>query len=107
MRHWDEIHKDSKEGFDLVLSVAWEDIPLNDLFEDDEAQELAIQIDKGDLVYFIARVEGYKKGIRLSDTYLGGNIYASYSDFIGSWEHESITDEALAEAKQRLKELTE
>lgn len=107
MNYWEKINTVSKEGFDLELSVTWEDLPLNQIFDDEEANEIAIQLERGDLVYFVAKVEGYKKGIRLSAPSIGGNVYQSYSDFVGSYEHEALIEEALEEAKARLKELTE
>lgn len=107
MSYWEKINTETKDGFDIVYSVTWEDCPLSDLFEDDEAEELAIQLERGDLQYFVARIEAYKEGIKLGEAYLGGNLYQRYIDFVGDSMYDDLVYEATEEAKANIKKLVE
>lgn len=106
MSYWEKINTVTKEGFEIVFSVAYEDLPLDELFDDvEEVNQLCKQIDKGELQYFVARIQAYKKGIKLGDSYLGGNLYESYNDFIGDSMYDDLVYQAIEEAKNNIKEL--
>lgn len=110
MSYWNRVHTEQIEGFDIVLSVSDETIPLDDLLPDDteeQIDELARMIDRGDLVFFCARVQAFKSGIELGTEYLGGCIYDSYDDFKNDPYYDDLVARAIEEAKSNLKNLLE
>lgn len=106
MSNWQTIHNEEREGFDIVVSVDYEDIPLDCLFDDEEEiKQLAEKIDSGELLYFVVRVQAMKAGIELGVEYLGGNIYSDYKNFLEDNYFEDLADRAIEEAKKELPNL--
>jgi hypothetical protein len=117
-KYWEKYGMERCEGFDIVFSVAPEDIHPADCFDDSidletgtpyhDIPEMIRRIDNGTLSWFVARVEAYKNGVLLASEYLGGNLYEEPTDFISdSGYYEDMKDTAINEAKETIKKLTE
>jgi hypothetical protein len=66
MRYYDTLLDEQRGPFQVIVDKTWEDIPLGDLFDTSidpetdkpyyDVEEMARQIDRGDLDYFMLRV---------------------------------------------------
>jgi hypothetical protein len=105
MTYWQTIYTDARDGFDIVLSVAPEDLDPRDQFDDDG--ETAAAIADGRYEWFIARVEAQREGVTLGTYHLGGCCYASAHDFIDeSGYYADMVSQAINEARATLERLT-
>jgi len=98
----------SKDGFDLRFDALIESMPLGDAYEmtDSEYQDLRHKVyDTCELSYFCASITASKHGIELGTAYLGACLYDDYDSFIADQPY--LIDEAIEEAKQTIKKLTE
>lgn len=68
-------------------------------------QDVIDGVDSGALVWFMAHVQVTRYGIALSDEYLGGCCYKSYSDFISDGYYSDMVEQAINEAKAKIAEL--
>ena len=94
--YWEESHRETAAGFDIVLSVAPEDMPP----DWDVTEEELSKIENGTLAYFIARVEARKEGITLGTAYLGGCCYDSVAQFVEASDYYGgMVEEAVEEAR--------
>jgi hypothetical protein len=116
--YWEKLGEETAEGFDIVFSVAPEDIHPADCFDTSidpdtgkpyhDIPEMLRRIDNGSLSWFVARVQAFKKGILLGSEYLGGNLYENPSDFMTEeGYYQAMRDTAIAEAKITINTLTE
>tara|TARA_R110000868_G_scaffold168140_1_gene402730 strand:+ start:3032 stop:3355 length:324 start_codon:yes stop_codon:yes gene_type:complete len=105
--YWEESHRETAAGFDIVLFVTTEDMPHDwDETEEERADTLR-RIDSGDLVYFVARVEARKEGITLGTAYLGGCCYDSVQKFVDASDYYGdMVEEAVQEARTVIDKLT-
>lgn len=107
-KYWETIYTDSKEGFDIVFSVTWEDMSPSDLFEPDDLAGIIEDIEAGNLQWFVARVQAFKNGIELASDYLKGCCYKSYSDFVDESDYYGdMVQTVISEAKETIKGLIE
>lgn len=105
MTYWETIHTETRDGFDIVLSVAPDDTDPRDQFDDDG--ETAAAIADGRYEWFIARVEAQRDGITLGTFHLGGCCYTSARDFIDeSGYYGDMVAQAIDEARSTLERLT-
>lgn len=105
MTYWETIHTETRDGFDIVLSVAPEDLDPRDVFDDDG--ETVAAIADGRYEWFIARVEAQRGGIALGADYLGGCCYTSAHDFIDkSGYYADMVSQAIDAARVTLERLT-
>lgn len=106
MTHWENIHTDRVAGFDIVVSVAPEEIDPNDLFDDDG--ESARAIAEGRYAWFMVRVEVQRHGVTLGTDCLGGCCYESPQEFIKtSGYYEDMVESAVNDARDTLAKITE
>jgi hypothetical protein len=116
--YWEEMGRETVEGFEIVFSVSPEDIHPADCFDDSidletgkpyfDIEEMVRRIDNGSLCWFVARVEAYKKGILLASEYLGGNLYDNPTDFIAdSGYYDDMKHTVIEQAKKTIQTLTE
>ena len=107
MTHWETAHKETRDGFDIVLSVTPEDMPPDwDETEEEHAETLR-KIDDGTWVYFEARVEARKEGITLGTVYLNGCCYDSVRQFVEECAYYGgMVDDAIEEARKTIAKLT-
>lgn len=105
--YWEESHRETIEGFEIVLFVTPEDMPPDwDETEDERANTLR-RIENGDLAYFVACVEARREGITLGKTYLGGCCYDSVRQFVREGDYYGdMVHEAIAEARTIIEKLT-
>ena len=101
--HYETIHTETRDGFDIVFSVAPEHIAPGDLFDDDG--EAAAAIRDGDGYWFVARIEAKKHGVTLGTDYLGGCWYRSFEEFIGDDYYAGMVDAAISQARDTLDKL--
>jgi len=108
MQHWETINTESKDGFDIVFSVTWEEMSPADHFESDDLPALIADIESGNLQWFVARVQAFKNGIELSSDYLGACCYESYIGFVKDNDYYAdMVQTVISEAKETIKALTE
>ena len=106
MIYWETIHAETRDGFDIVLSVAPEETDPRDHFDDDG--ETAQAIADGQYEWFVARVEAQRDGITLGTDYIGGCCYERASDFYRapSDYYADMMTRAIDEAHATLARLT-
>jgi hypothetical protein len=104
--YWETAHKETVDGFDIVLSITPEDMPPDwDETEEQRAETLR-KIDNGTLAYFIAKVEASKHGVLLATEYLGGCCYDNVEQFVKDGDYYGdMVAEATKEAKAMIKKL--
>jgi len=103
MRHWEKIHTDVVDGFDVALYVAPEEDDPADHFED---AEIVQDIREGRLDWFIAKVSASKHGVELADDYLGACCYESTNAFIKDAYYIEMVQNVVIDAKAMIKKLT-
>jgi len=97
---WETAHKETRDGFDIVLSVTPEDMPPDWDETEEERAETLQKIDDGTLAYFVARVEARVEGITLGTAYLGGCCYDSVAQFVKEgYYYVDMVEEAVEEAR--------
>jgi hypothetical protein len=105
---WETAHKETRDGFEIVLSVTPEDMPPDWDETEEERAETLRKINDGVWVYFVARVEARKEGITLGTAYLGGCCYDSVAQFVkedGDY-YGGMVDDAIIDAKAMIQKLT-
>ena len=87
MNYYTTIHKETREGFDIVFSTCPEDSKPDFFDSEEERSQFWKDLERGDTAWFIAKVEAYKNGVRLGVDYLGGCWYASEMDFVNESDY--------------------
>ena len=108
MTYWEEISRDTMNGFDIVFSVAPEDMHPRDSFdmEPEELAQLCEDIGRGRYSWFIARVQAFRAGVELAADYLGGCLYDSPADFVKAEDYYAdMVDTVTREARAKIEEL--
>ncbi len=110
MRYYDELATMQRDGFEIIVDKTWEDIPLADLFDTSidpdtgkpyyDIEQMARDIDRGDLDYFMLRVRALVDGHELGSSYVGGFLYEDASEVLRDGTAEDMIWEAIAEAKK-------
>ncbi len=103
--HWETIHTDTIDGFDVTVSVAPEEDDPRDHFDDDG--ETAQAIADGRYDWFMVRVDASREGITLGSDYLGGCCYESALDFVRapSDYYDDMVQNAIQYARDTLRAL--
>lgn len=108
MQHYETIHTESREGFDIVFSVTHEDAHPRDLFEDFDLPDVLDGIESGRFEWFIARVQAFKCGVELASDYLGGCLYDSAQKFVDSNDYYAdMVQNVIIDARKKINLLTE
>jgi hypothetical protein len=115
MRHWDELLREPREGFEIVVDKSWEDIPLDHLFDTSidpdtgkpyyDVREMARQIDRGDLDYFMLRARVLLDGHELGEHIVGGFLYEDAREVLKDGMAEDLIYAAMEEAKTEARRL--
>ncbi len=109
MRHYEEIARFDREGFEIIVDKTWEDIdPWDQLSECfDDRKQLYADIDNGKYDWFMLRVRAMINGAEMGSTYLGGCLYEDAREVLtdGTVEDQLIT--VLEEARQNARALRE
>ena len=114
-RHYDELARYERDGFDVIVDKTWEDIPLADLFDTSidpdtgkpyfDVEDMARKIDRCELDYFMLRVRVLLQGHELGSHYVGGFLYEDASEVLRDGVAEDMIYEAMLEAKEEARKL--
>lgn len=109
MKHYDELARYQREGFDIVVDKTWEDISLRDCFDDScyDIKDMERRVNNYDLDWFMLRVRVLFDGHELGSHYLGGCLYEDAREVLKDGTAEDCIGEALHEAKQEIRRLKE
>jgi hypothetical protein len=115
MRHWDELLREQREGFEIVVDKSWEDIPLESLFDTSidpdtgkpyfDVKAMARKIDRGDLDYFMLRARVLLDGHELGEHIVGGFLYEDARETLKDGMAEDLIYAAMEEAKTEARRL--
>ena len=114
-RHYDELARYERDGFDVIVDKTWEDIPLADLFDTSidpdtgkpyfDVEDMARKIDRCELDYFMLRVRVLLDGHELGSHYAGGFLYEDASEVLRDGVAEDMIYEAMLEARAEARRL--
>jgi hypothetical protein len=115
MRYYDTLLDEQRGPFQVIVDKTWEDIPLGDLFDTSidpetglpyyDVEEMARQIDRGDLDYFMLRVRVLFDGHELASDYVGGFLYEDAREVLRDGTAEDMIGSALEQARTAAAEL--
>ena len=114
-RHYDELARYERDGFDVIVDKTWEDIPLADLFDTSidpdtgkpyfDVEDMSRKIDRCELDYFMLRVRVLLQGHELGSHYVGGFLYEDASEVLRDGVAEDMIYEAMLEAREEARRL--
>lgn len=107
MNQWEKMHEETRDNFDLVLAIDYENIHPRDCFEPEDVEEICRQIDNHSLIWFVARVTASRHGIELGRDYLCGCLYENINEFIADPYYSDMCSNAISDARANLKLLNE
>lgn len=109
MNYYETIRSETAAGFDIVFSIKPEDSPPDWDFENEQdRQDTLNRIERGDLAYFVARVEAFKNGVLLSTDYLGGCCYDTPQQFVDHSDYYGgMVERVVEEARETISKLCE
>ena len=109
MRHWDELLREDRAGFEIIVDKTWEDIPLDHLFDTSidpdtgkpyyDVKDMARKIDRGDLDYFMLRARVLLDGHEMGSHIVGGFLYEDAREVLTDGMAEDLIYQAMSEAK--------
>jgi hypothetical protein len=107
MRHWDELLREPRGGFEVVVDKSYEDISPRDLFDDSvtDIDEICRKIDSYDLDWFMLRARVMLDGHELGEHIVGGFLYEDARDTLTDGSAEDLIYAAMSEAKTEVQRL--
>ena len=115
MRHWDELLREQREGYTVIVDKTWEDIPLDHLFDTSidpdtglpyyDVEDMARKIDRGDLDYFMLRARVLLDGHELGSHIVGGFLYEDAREVLKDGMAEDLIYSAMEEARTEARRL--
>lgn len=101
MRHWDELARYEREGFEIIIDKSWEDVSPRDLFDDavTDIDEICRKIDNYDLDWFILRARAMLDGHELGSSIVGGFLYEDARETLKDGTADDLVYQAICEAK--------
>ena len=107
--YYETVHSETVAGFDIVFSVGPEYMePDWDFENEQDRRDTLDRIERGDLAYFVARVQAFKNGILLATDYLGGCCYDSVKQFIDHSDYYGdMVERVVGEARKTIAKLCE
>jgi hypothetical protein len=109
MRHWDELLREDRGGFEVVVDKSWEDIPLESLFDTSidpdtgkpyyDVKDMARKIDRCELDYFMLRARVLLDGHEMGQHIVGGFLYEDARETLKDGMAEDLIHCAMYEAK--------
>lgn len=101
MRHWDEIARFERDGFEIVVEKSYEDTHPGDLFDDScyDIRQLCRDIDSGKLDWFMLRVRAGIRGRWLGEEYLGSCLYEDAREVLTDGTAEDLIYGAIKQAR--------
>lgn len=107
MRHYEELAKYEREGFDIVVDKTWEDLDPRGQFDVADAEEVCMKIDEGTYDWFMLRVRVFFDGHEMGSHYLGGCCYEDARTVLTDGTAEDCISAAMDEAKKEIVRLRE
>lgn len=107
MRHFDELARMEREGFEIIVDKTWEDCHPRDCFDDEDyvIEDICRKIDEGQMEWFVVRARVLAEGIELGTATVGGLLYEDSREVLRDGVAEDLIWEAEHEARTRLTEL--
>jgi hypothetical protein len=107
MRHWDELLREPRGGFEVVVDKSWEDISPRDLFDDSitDIDEICRKIDSYDLDWFMLRARVMLDGHELGEHIVGGFLYEDAREVLTDGMAEDLIYQAMQEARTEARRL--
>ena len=115
MNHYTTLLDELRGPFQIIVDKTWEDIPLADLFDTAidpdtglpyyDVAEMAQQIDRGDLDYFMLRVRVLFDGHELAAEHVGGFLYEDAREVLRDGTAEDMIGTAVEQARTAAAEL--
>jgi hypothetical protein len=115
MRHWDELLREQRMGFEVIVDKTWEDIPLDHLFDTSidpdtgkpyyDVKDMARKIDSCDLDYFMLRARVLLDGHELGSHIVGGFLYEDAREVLTDGMAEDLIYSAMEEAREEARRL--
>jgi hypothetical protein len=112
MRHWDELLREDRAGFEIIVDKTWEDIPLDHLFDTSidpdtgkpyyDVKDMARKIDNCDLDYFMLRARVLLDGHEMGQHVVGGFLYEDAREVLRDGMAEDLIYQAMLEAKNEV-----
>ena len=101
MRHWDEIARFEREGFDIVVEKSYEDTHPRDHFDDTcwDIRKICHDIDRGKYEWFLLRVTASVRGRTLAEEYLGACLYEDAREVLTDGTADDLIYSALDRAR--------
>jgi hypothetical protein len=108
MRYWDELLREQRGDLEIVVDKSWEDIPLNQLFDDTQFDiaEMQYNIEHGNLDYFMLRARVFVEGLEVGDAIVGGFMYEDAREVLKDGTAEDLISQAIEEAKPKFYRLS-
>ena len=110
MRYYDTLLDEMRGPFQVIVDKTWEDIPLADLFDTSidpdtglpyyDVEQMARDIDRGNLDYFMLRVRVLFEGHELAADYVGGFLYEDAREVLRDGTAEDMISTAVEQAKE-------
>jgi hypothetical protein len=107
MRHYEELARYQREGFEVIVDKTWEDISLSHCFDDEcyDIAEMEAKVNSYELDWFMLRVRVLLDGHELGSHYLGGMLYEDARECLTDGTAEDSIYAAIEEAKQEARRL--
>jgi hypothetical protein len=104
MRHYTELARFERDGFDIIVDRTYEDIHPRELFDDTchDIAEICSKIDAGQYDWFMLRVRVFVEELELGSHYLGGCLYEDAGEVLTDGTAEDCIAEAIKEAQARV-----
>lgn len=107
MRHYDELLREQRGPFTVVVDKTWEDLDPRGQFEDSDIEEICRKINDDTYEWFMLRTRVFFQDVELAANYLGGCLYEDAREVLTDGTAEDQIYATLLEAKQPLIELKE
>ena len=105
MRHYDELLREQRGPFTIVVDKTWEDLSPRDMFEEDDVEEICRKIDNCTYDWFMLRTRVFFMDVELAANYLGGCLYEDAREVLTDGIAEDQIYATLLESKQPFIEL--
>lgn len=107
MRHYEELARYSRDGFDIIVDKTWEDLHPGDCFDDSchDIADLCAKIDVGTYDWFMLRVRAMVDGHEFAADYLGGCLYEDPKEVLTDGTAEDLIWSSLNEAKKEVQRM--
>lgn len=100
MSHWNTVDTFGYKGLDARLSYTWEEMTIRDSFDFNEAEfmEYEYKVNKGELLWIMARVELYLGGVVIGESIMGGLLVKS-EDELKKYVMDDLCEDAYIDAQ--------